>query len=186
MSNQSPATVHEYRLNLDVPVDLTDLEFATAAVNLADEEIALGEIKAEKTLVVGEFNTRIKFKIGRVRVLAKQVKTKAEVRTVDCLMRLDLDNGETTITRMDTNPPQVIERRPMTPEERQTALQFMGDGGAAPPEMVASVQESFPGLVDCSCGKYLHFEHVQGWLHDDGSKHCDGAKLPANEKENGK
>jgi len=152
---------------------LSDEELMRSGQELADEEVAIEKIEAEKAKKVADYNSAIKTRKESVSRLSHLIE-KGEERTVPVVMRFNPDHGEVVIYRTDNGTEEdwtEVERRTMTAEELQEEMDFEATESADPPE-----DEGTLALGACGvCGNYIHNEDGLGWVHDDKSPACEGA-----------
>lgn len=103
-----------------LPVKLTDEERLAYAREQAREVIAMAQCELEKKEVVSGFAEKIAGHKKEIARLSQVVDRGIEDRKIDCSMRIDAYLGKVTITRTDTG--EIIESRPMTPQEMQRPL----------------------------------------------------------------
>lgn len=100
---------------------LDDDELKTRSQDLAtavDEKI---QVELEKKEANEEWNGQVKDLNARIIDLALVVRTRTEIRPVECAKDVDLESKETTIVRRDTG--EGIETRGATSKELETASQ---------------------------------------------------------------
>ena len=105
----------------DLSVTLTEDELKVRAQDLAtaiDERI---DVEREKKEANDAWNRQVKDMGTRIVELACVVRTRTEIRPVECVKEVDTHNRETTIVRRDTG--EAIETRDSTTKELETASQ---------------------------------------------------------------
>ena len=113
----------------DLSCTLTEDELKVRSQDLAttiDDRI---EVEFDKKKANDKWNTEMKDMGTRIVHLAQVVRTRTEIRPVECLKEINLEERETTIVRRDTG--EAIETRGSTTKELETAGQrsmFSGSG----------------------------------------------------------
>ena len=110
---------------------LTDEDLKVRGQDLAttiDDKVEVEEKKAEAN---SGFSSKLKHLNKSIVELAQVVRTRTEIRRVECVKEVDTFNRETSIVRRDTG--ECIETRPATTQELETASQrkLFSTGAAA-------------------------------------------------------
>ncbi len=102
------------------------------------ERIQRGEAMSAAELEIEQLGMQRKGLNGQIAALREQrnklahvLDTQRETRPVQCHWEADYSAGVTTCVREDTG--EVIEQRPLTPDETQVDLSFADDGETEPP-----------------------------------------------------
>jgi small-conductance mechanosensitive channel len=111
-----------------LPVKLTETELTERRDKLAQRVRDLGQAEQEAKDVAAEHKDAIKAIEQDMRLIAREIREKAETRSVEVRKSLDLDAGVEETIRVDTG--EVVETRALAPHERQAKL-FALDKAAA-------------------------------------------------------
>jgi hypothetical protein len=107
-------------LTKQLHVRLTEEEVKAKGEELARTVAEKSKLDHEKKKIVGDYNGQIKTLENKIFTLATVVETGKELRDVPVKKELDAKRNICRIIRTDTF--ELVETRPMTPEERQTEL----------------------------------------------------------------
>lgn len=118
-----------------LPVKLTDEERLAKGRQQAQVMQEYNEIELRKKELTSDLSAQMKAKRKELSKLAEQVRSGLEIRPVDCMLVPAFEVNAVHTVRTDTH--ETIDRRPMTPQEREKALQrdlFEADDDGAPAE----------------------------------------------------
>lgn len=118
-----------------LPVKLTDEEKLAKGRQQAQVMQEYCEIELRKKEIASDMGAELKAKRKELTKLAEQVRSGLEIRPVDCMLVPSWEANAVHTVRQDTH--ETIDRRPMTPAEREKALQrelFEADDDGAPAE----------------------------------------------------
>lgn len=104
----------------DLEVALTDSEMLKRNEELLAAMQARDDLIAAKSEATSNINASIKLAAQHVKELASALRNKKEKREVDCIERMIFPTNTVEIVRTDTGA--VVEKRAMTPDERQPVL----------------------------------------------------------------
>lgn len=104
----------------DLEVALTDTEMLKRNEELLAAMQARDDLIAQKSEATSNINASIKLAAQHVKELASALRNKKEKREVDCIERMIFPTNTVEIVRTDTGA--VVEKRAMTPDERQPVL----------------------------------------------------------------
>jgi len=105
-----------------LPVKLTREEVHHRGKRLATIEAEISDIEFEKKEVNADFKSKLEGRKTEIARLTREINEEAEYRQVQIIEQKDWDTREVLTIRQDTG--EVIEARPMTPEERQRPIPF--------------------------------------------------------------
>jgi len=120
------------RITKELKCRLTDEEVLAAADDVQRLLSLIESIESDKKSYVSEAKSRIDKLTAELKVQCKLVQEKMAWRSVECEEIVDYDNDEYTITRLDTN--EDVEKRPLTPLERQMTLPVQDEEPDEDPE----------------------------------------------------
>jgi hypothetical protein len=103
-----------------LPVRLTDSEVLNVSRNSAEMYRDLWQAEEAKKAAMLQFKDQIESLKTQIADAQSIVRSGIEWRGIYCQQVMHRDLGEVTITRLDTM--QIVETRPMTAKERQTAM----------------------------------------------------------------
>ena len=103
-----------------LPVMLTEDEMRERGEALAESVETTAALTEEKKANDAEINGKIKTSKEITRKLSRIIASKTEDREVECEITKDFERGVVTLHRCDTG--EVVETRPMTPDERQEQM----------------------------------------------------------------
>ena len=104
----------------ELEVKLSESEVLKRLEELLDASQARDALRSLKSEQTSNINAEIKLAEQRVRDLNAALRNKKEKREVDCIERMVFATNTVEIIRTDTN--EIVEKRAMTPDERQPAL----------------------------------------------------------------
>lgn len=114
------------RTTITLKCQLTDQEILQCGQAVADALEAAAELERE----LDEFKTMHKAKVAQQEAIVGlntgKIRSRYEYRPVECEVVKDYGAGVVWTERVDTR--EIIERRPLTDEERQMALAIVGEG----------------------------------------------------------
>lgn len=108
-----------------LPVQLSEHERALRGEEMAREHAELGRLQELKRDQAKLMKEQIDASEKRIGELAEQVRTGIEQREVLCFERLRGERGMVDLERTDTG--EIIDSRPMRPDERQVGMPFDDD-----------------------------------------------------------
>lgn len=108
------------KLNKMLKCMLTDEQVKQSAEEMARAYDDLKAMEEEEKSVKEQFKSRRSEIETRIGFNQRRVRDKYEHRQVECERKTDYKMDEVTTLRIDTN--EIIERRPLTPEEKQTSF----------------------------------------------------------------
>jgi hypothetical protein len=114
------------RFTKKLPVPLTDDEVRHRGEELASKLAALDEIDAALKVAKQEAKAKKEPIAKRVTELKQQIRGRKEARLVECELVRDFDARCAETMRLDTG--EVVDTRPLTPEEMQTQLAVVKGG----------------------------------------------------------
>lgn len=104
----------------EASVELTEIEFHARAHRLAMIHDEISDEKGEQSKAKAAMKDRLSALEGERAKLSAIVRDRKEVRTVDVLLEADFSEGLVREVRCDTN--EIVNERPITPDERQVPL----------------------------------------------------------------
>lgn len=99
---------------------LTSEEIRNLGVALANAIGELESLEQEKADFMADLKSRQKDARAKMKLLAEKIRSGLEVRLVECRIEKDFLANAVRAYRLDTGD--LVEERPMTPEERQMML----------------------------------------------------------------
>jgi hypothetical protein len=105
-----------------LPVKLTREEIHHRGKRLAVLEAEITDLEFEKKEAAGNFKSLIEGRKTEVGRRTREINEEQEYRQVEIIEQKDWDTREVLTIRKDTG--EVVEARPMTPEERQRPIPF--------------------------------------------------------------
>lgn len=109
--------------------DLTETEVQQRADKLANTIREHTRVEQEKKDTAAQFKLKIEALDGEISELAREVSEKAAYRPVEC--KLERNNLHLTMELVRCDTGEVIETRPMKPEEKQASLFSIARSGAS-------------------------------------------------------
>lgn len=119
------------KLFRDLPVKLSDAEWAANSSALAAEQQKLIEAEGEKATVMQGYKSRIESHKERMLDLGRKVHSHEETRAVECFERHDAKKFIVEVYRADSG--ELVETRPMSAAERHEAIQVTLPGVSRTP-----------------------------------------------------
>jgi hypothetical protein len=113
------------KLFRDLPVKLTDAEWAFYANALAVEQARRAQAEADKAESMSAFKATIDKHKAKEAELGEKVRSREETRAVECFERFDYKRFVVDLHRDDTG--ELVETRQMSASERQTKLPGVDD-----------------------------------------------------------
>jgi hypothetical protein len=107
-----------------LPCKLTEEERQLKSDAHAQAQADLEQLELDKASASSSFGAAIKKKKQEISKLAKEVRTREEVRPVECVERPRYDVNMVDLIRLDTKGK--VSSRPMHPHERQSSLDLDG------------------------------------------------------------
>lgn len=109
-------------LTRKLPVKLTKEEIRLKGKRLATLEAEVETLEDEKKAKADDFKSKINARRTEILGLTREINEEREYRQVEVAEQKDYDLMEVQIVRKDTL--EVVEARPMTPQERNRPLPF--------------------------------------------------------------
>jgi hypothetical protein len=98
-----------------------DDEVEQKGQELSTASITYDEVEDAKKSAMKEYTDNLKALRGTMRTLSKAIRSKGEVRDVECVVRMDKPQiGSKQTVRLDTG--EIVRTEPMTDEEKQQEL----------------------------------------------------------------
>ncbi|MFW6087678.1 MAG: hypothetical protein ACODAG_10775 [Myxococcota bacterium] len=119
----------KYRFERVLPVKLTEEQVADAAREMAEVAKQIDDLEQRKKELLAEMRTEMADLQGHLSGIAKKVRQGAVEDAVPCVQGLDYSEQHMITVRLDTG--EVIERRPLTAEERQGEFDLSSADGEA-------------------------------------------------------
>lgn len=107
------------KINRTLKCLLTEDESREMGGELAQRYSEITDLEDQKKAVTSDFKSRIDAASAEASRIARMISNGYEFREVECEVVQDYEMGEVLIVRLDTG--ETIERRRMTPEERQVS-----------------------------------------------------------------
>lgn len=114
--------MEDRKITIELPVNLGPKELAERSKKLGEKIHERAKLDGERAAQVAAFRGQLKEIDQEISYEGEVIRTGQEERMVECTVRPDFEDGAMVITRDDTG--EVVERREMSPGERQRALEL--------------------------------------------------------------
>lgn len=128
--------------------DLNDQDILGYSRDMAGMQQTKGELEEKKKEVTKEFGLKISRAENNMAELANKIRTRKEIRNVNCYWEYDWTEGEKILVRKDTA--EIIRRETITTSERQRHMDFAEEENGKAVE--AAEQGSFEGTDETERG----------------------------------